>query len=197
MAQGQDTPVDGVLLDATAASIARWGLEGTTLDRIAAEAGLSRATVYRRRVSRDQLISALTARAAETFRAAIWPALTGSGRAADRLRAALEATCRVADDYLDLLAGLFLAHGEVFHKPGPDALTVDVFAEPYERLLLDGAIDGTLREVPATVTASVLFNTLGWGYVHLRASHRWDADRARDAVIDLVMLGLLAPACPG
>ncbi len=194
MAQRQRGAADSALIEATAASIARWGLEGTTLERIAAEAGLSRATVYRRHVSRDDLVAALTSRAAATFRAAVWPALTSSGPAADRLRAALEATCRVADEYLDLLAGLFLAHGEVFHKPGPDALTVDVFAEPYERLLLDGAVDGTLREVPATVTASVLFNTVGWGYVHLRASHRWDADRTRDAVIDLVLLGLLAPA---
>ena len=180
-----------MLLDATAAAIARWGLEATTLDRIAEEAGMSRATVYRRRVSRDQLVAALTARAAETFRAALWPALTSPGLAADRLRSALEATCQVADDYLDLLAGLYLAHGGVFHKAGPDALTVDVFAEPYERLLLDGAIDGSLRDVPATVTASVLFNMLGWGYVHLRASHRWDADRASEAVIDLVLFGLM------
>ena len=185
--------MDPVLIEATAASIARWGLEGTTLDRIAAEAGMSRATIYRRGTSRDELVLALTERAAATFRAAVWPALTGPGTAVDRLRSALEATCRVADQYLDLLAGLFLAQGEVFHKSGPDALTVDVFAEPYERLLLDGAMDGTLRDVPATVTASVLFNTLGWGYVHLRASHRWDADRARQAVIDLVLLGLVAP----
>ena len=193
MVQRQRSEIDPALLEATAASIARWGLAGTTLDRIAAESGLSRATVYRRRVSRDDLVAALTARAAESFRAALWPALTGTGSAAERLRAALEATCRVADEHLHLLTGLFLAHGEVFHKPGPDALTVDVFAEPYERLLLDGAADGTLREVPATVTASVLFNTLGWGYVHLRASHHWDARRAREAVIDLVLGGLLAP----
>ena len=185
-----------MLLDATAASIARWGLEGTTLERIAAEAGLSRATVYRRQVTRDDLVAALTARAAVTFQGALWPALTGAGHAADRLRAALEATCRVADDYLSLLAGLFLAQSGVFHRPGPDALTVDVFAEPFERLLRDGALDGTLREVPATVTASVLFNTAGWGYVHLRASHRWDADRAREAVIDLVLRGLLTSPSP-
>lgn len=188
--------MDAALLDATAASIARWGLGGTTLERIAVEAGLSRATVYRRQVSREDLVAALTARAAERFRTALWPALTGAGTAADRLRDALTATCEVADDYLDLLGGLFLAHGEVFHKPGPDALTVDVFAEPYERLLRDGALDGTLRPVPATVTASVLFNTVGWGYVHLRASHRWEAGRAREAVIDLVLVGLLAAPTP-
>jgi hypothetical protein len=85
----------------------------------------------------------------------------------------------------------FLAHGEVFHWPGPDALVVDVFAEPLERLLRDGAADGSLRDVPPTLTATVLFNTAGWGYIHLRAAHHWDSTTARDAVIDLVLGGLL------
>jgi hypothetical protein len=33
-------------------------------------------------------------------------------------------------------------------------------------------VDGSLREVDPAVAATVLFNTAGWGYVHLRASHR-------------------------
>ena len=183
--------IDSRLVDATEQAIARWGLSETTLERIAEAAGLSRATIYRRGVSRDELVAALTARAADTYRTAIWPALTGDGTGAQRLRAALEAICATADQHLDLLAGMFLAHGEVFHRPGPDALLVDVFAEPLERLLRDGAADGSLRDVPPTVTATVLFNTLGWGYIHLRASHRWDPDTTRDAVIDLVLSGLL------
>jgi AcrR family transcriptional regulator len=182
------------LLDATTAAIARWGLSETTLERVAAEAGMSRATIYRRGVTREQLVAALTERAADTFRAAMWPALTGPGTAAQRLHTALIAICTAADAYLPLLAGLFLAHGEVFHRPGPDALLVDVFADPFERLLRDGAADGTLRTVPPTITATVLFNTVGWGYIHLRAAHRWDAQRARDAVVDLVLQGLVHPA---
>jgi len=63
--------------------------------------------------------------------------------------------------HLELLAGLFLAHREVFHKPGPGATVVDVFAEPFERLLRDGALDGSLRDLPPTMTATVLFNLVG------------------------------------
>jgi AcrR family transcriptional regulator len=187
----QALPLEPSLVEATAAAVARWGLAQVTVERIAAEAGLSRATLHRRGLTREVLIAALARRAAEQFRLALWPALTGPGSAAERLRAALEAMFAAADENLQLLAGMFLAHGEVFHKPGPHSLTVDAFADPLERLLRDGAVDGSLREVDPTVAATVLFNTAGWGYVHLRASHRWPAEQARAAVIDLVVGGLL------
>ncbi|ETW24082.1 TetR/AcrR family transcriptional regulator [Mycobacterium gastri] len=196
MFQSQDQPansehIEPRLVDATAAAITRWGLTETTRERIAVEAGISRATMYRSGVTRDQLVAALTARAAQTFRTAIWPALTGRGSAAERLRAALEAMCAAAEQHLPLLAGMFSAEGEVFHRPGPNALTVDVFAEPFERLLLDGAADGTLRRIPETVTATVLFNMVGWGYIHLRSSHHWEPEIACRSVIDLALHGLL------
>jgi AcrR family transcriptional regulator len=183
--------VEPALVEATAAAVTRWGLTQATVGRIAAQAGLSRATLHRRGVTREALIGALAHRAAEQFRAALWPALTGRGNAAERLRAALEATFAVADEHLELLGGMFLAHGEMFHKPGPDALTVDAFADPLERLLRDGAVDGSLREVDPALTATVLFNTAGWGYIHLRAGHRWSPEQARPAVIDLALGGLL------
>jgi len=194
MSRSQEGVIDRTLIDATAAAIERWGLGEVTLDRIATEAGMSRATIYRRGVTRDQLVSALTLEAADTYRRAILPALAGPGPARERLRAALEALCDTADDHLHLLAGLFLAHGEGFHEPGPDALVVDVFAEPFERLLRDGAADGSLRAFRPEVTATVLFNLVGWGYIHLRAAHEWKPGPTRDAIIDLVMAGLQTTA---
>lgn len=185
------TAIEPALVDATAAAVAKWGLAQATLERVADEAGISRATLHRRSVTREALVAALAARAADEFRAALWPALTSPGTAAERLRAMLEAMFQTADGHLELLTGMYMAHGEMFHQPGPEALTVDIFAAPFDRLLRDGVLDGSLREVPPTVTATVLFNTAGWGYVHLRASHEWPPERARDAVIDLVMNGLL------
>ena len=43
----------------------------------------------------------------------------------------------------------------------------------------------------------VLFNTVGWGYIHLRASHEWDPAMARRHVIDLALNGLTTPASDG
>lgn len=190
MSRTQEGGIDRTLIDATAAAITRWGLNEVTLDRVAAEAGMSRATIYRRGVTRDALVAALTLEAADTYRRAILPALARPGTARERLRDALEALCDTADDHLHLLAGMFLAHGEVFHQPGPDALVVDVFAEPFERLLRDGATDGSLRELPPEITATALFNLVGWGYIHLRASHDWKPGPTRDVIIDLVLSGL-------
>lgn len=193
MSRTQQGVIDRTLIDATAAAITRWGLQAVTLDRIAAEAGMSRATIYRRGVSREELVGALTVEAADTYRRAILPALARPGTARERLRAALEALCDTADDHLHLLAGLFLAHGEVFHQAGPESLVVDVFAEPFERLLRDGAADGTLRHLSPEITATVLFNLVGWGYIHLRAAHEWKPGPTRGAIIDLVMSGLESP----
>ena len=184
--------VDQSLLDATAAAIARWGLHALTLERVGIEAGMSRATIYRRGVTRDDLIAAVTAQAADTYTRAMLPALAQPGSAADRLRIALQALCATADEHLHVLAGFFLARGEVFHQPGPDALIVDVVAEPFERLLRDGAADGSLRDLPPTVTATVLFNLVGWGYIHLRAAHDWNAATAADAIIGIILRGTLA-----
>lgn len=185
--------MDSTLVDATAAAVARWGLGAVTLERIAEEAGISRATIYRRNVTRDDLVAALTAEAAATYSQAMLPALSRPGTARERLASALDALCDTADAHLDLLAGMFLAHGEVFHQTGPDAMIVDVFAEPFERLLRDGAVDGTLRELPPTVTATALFNLVGWGYIHLRAAHHWQPAAARQVIVDLVLNGTGKP----
>ncbi len=60
--------------------------------------------------------------------------------------------------------------------------------------MLDGAADGTLRDVDAAETATVLFNVIGHTYTHLRADHRWDAERAQAGVVGLVLGGVVAHA---
>jgi AcrR family transcriptional regulator len=192
--QRQSARADSQLLEATSAAITRWGLRDTTLERIGAEAGLSRATMYRRGLSRDDLIAALVEQAAVAYRSAVWPALTNAGAASARLADALQALCDVADAHLHLLAGMFLQSGQVFHRPGAGALVLEVFAEPFERLLRDGAIDGTLRVVDPQVAATTLFNVVGWGYVHLRVVHEWPPQQARPAVVDLAVHGLVTPS---
>ena len=180
------------LLDAARRVFAERGYAGATIERIAAAAGLSRVTLHRRGVSKDGLLAELVARATEDYRAALWPALTGEGTGAERLAQALEALCDQAERHMPLLVALRAQNDAVFHQTGEEeALTRTVFTEPLERLLRDGAADGSLREVDAVETATTLFNLVGHTYIHLRTGHGWKPERAMRATLDPVLYGLL------
>lgn len=181
------------VLAAARRTFERHGYAGATLERIAREAGVSRVTLHRRGVSKDGLLAELAADATDDYRRAMWPALTAAGTAAPRLRLALEALCAMAEEQMALLVALRSQSDRVFHREGEEVLTRDVYTEPLERLLRDGAADGSLRAVEPVETATVLFNLVGWTYVHLRTGHGWRPERARRAVLDPVFHGLCAP----
>lgn len=191
-----ETPVtDPDLLVAAGRVLAGHGYRGLTLERLAAQAGLSRMTLHRRGVTVRGILDGLTLMAVGELQSALLPALTGAGDAAARLDAALRAVLAVADRHLPLLAGLFADDAGVFHAPpGPDGSlpTHEVFVAPFARLLRDGALDGSLGLVGDPVeVATVLFNTAGWGYVQLRHAQRWPPARATEALLALVLRGVL------
>jgi AcrR family transcriptional regulator len=185
---------DPHILAAARQAIERHGWRDATLERIADEAGLSRMTLHRRGVTREVVLDGL-AQAFETeYRGAMWPALTAPGTARERLEQALDALCDICDANTELLAAL----GEstrwgIFHEEGDAVLTRSVFTEPVERLLRDGAADGSLRRVedPAE-TATVLYNLVSHTYRHLRRGHGWPPDRARRGILSLALDGIAA-----
>lgn len=196
--------VDDGVLRAAAEVIAAHGWHELTLERVAAAAGISRVTLYRRGVTRDVLIDALSVGAAQAWQAAIWPALAGPGDAAERLIAALRATCEVAEAHLGLLAGLGTAPEPMFHldaplptrmgaePDGPGHQTRQVYVAPFARLLRDGAIDHTLAAQPdPQATATALFNIVPRTYVHLRVAHGWEPEATTTMLTSLLLHGLL------
>ena len=187
---------DPGLLDAARRAFARHGYGGATLQRIANEAGVSRVTLHRRGVSKDGLLAELVARATDDYRRAMWPALTGSASGAVRLTDALDQLCRSAEANMGILIALRAQSDAVFHRSEEEALTRSVFTEPLEKILRDGGADGSLREVDPIETATVLFNLVGWTYIHLRTGHGWPPERASRAVLEPVLYGLL-PAADG
>ena len=190
------TDVPPHIVEAARHVLAEDGLAAATLERISSAAGVSRMTLHRRGVSKADILRAIAAELERDYREAMWPALVARGTGRERLEFALSALCDVTERNLALLGALSAAARDaIYHEDGEGALTRDVFVEPLERLLLDGAADGTLRaEVDATETATVLFNVIGHTYAHLRAEHRWDAARARAGVVGLVVGGVAAPS---
>ena len=183
--------IDQQILEAGRRALQKHGYAGATVDRIAREAGLTRVTLHRRGVTKDGILTALAERGAEDYRAALWPALTAAGSARERMELALAALCESAEENLELLVALRAQADAVFHDgAGGEQLTRTVFTEPIERLLRDGVADGTLRALDPVEAATVLFNQVGWTYVHLRTGHGWKPARARAATLDMALHGL-------
>jgi AcrR family transcriptional regulator len=178
-------------VDAARYVLAQDGLAAATLERISAAAGVSRMTLHRRGVSKREIVLALAAELESDYRDAIWPALVAKGSGRERLRRALELLCEVTERNLALLEALAAPAREEIHRDlGPKGLTGGVFVEPLERLLLDGAADGSLTIADAHETATVLFNAVSHTYGHLRRGHGWTPARASDGIVTLVMCGL-------
>jgi AcrR family transcriptional regulator len=184
---------DTRLLDGARRTVEVHGWSGLTLQRVADAAGVSRMTLHRRGVSRELLLTALGQQLERDYREALWPALTGPGTALERLELALSSLCDVVDRNFELLDALGHAERDaVFHEDPKPALTKAVFTEPVQRLLADGAADGSLRVPDPEETATVLFNLVGHTYRHLRSGHGWAPERARPAVIGLALHGVVA-----
>ncbi|HST41980.1 MAG TPA: TetR family transcriptional regulator [Conexibacter sp.] len=185
------TPViDERLRAAGRRAFARHGYAGATIERIAREAGLSRVTLHRRGIDRDDVLAALAVDAADAYRQALWPALTSAGSARQRLQRALRAICDTAEQELDVLVALRAQRDAIFHDDG-ELGTREVFVEPLARLLRDGATDGTLRQFgDPDEAAVVLFNQVGGTYVHLRSEHHWEPTRCRIALLDMALRGV-------
>jgi AcrR family transcriptional regulator len=183
------------IVDAARHVLAQDGLAAATLERISAAAGVSRMTLHRHGMSKDAILQALAERLESDYREALWPALVSKGTGRERLAAALVRVCEVTERNLGLHEALSThARDEIYHEPGLGALTRAVFVEPLERLLLDGAADGSLTALGDTAeTATVLFNAVTHTYGHLRSGHRWRPDRARDGMLKLVIDGLTGP----
>jgi AcrR family transcriptional regulator len=180
--------VDPHLVDAALRVLDTDGWDGLTLERVATEAGSSRTTLWRQGVTPEALVDALLARLSDDYRDAVWPALTGDGSGADRLRRALDALCDVADRNLTLLAATDTAFHEAA-EPGRPRSTSSL--APIRRLLQDGLADGSLAfDEPVAELAAVLFNAVCWTYVHLRLRHRWPPRRARAVLLDVLLRGL-------
>jgi len=183
---------DVALLDAGRQTVARYGVQGATLERIAEAAGVSRTTLHRRGVTRESILQRLGEEAEGAYRRALWPALTDAGSGRERLELALNALCEVAEENLELLLALGTQTDAIFHEHDEgEHMTRSPFTQPLERLLRDGAAEGTLRELDPSEYATVIFNLVGWTYMHLRARHRWPADRARQATLDIALHGVV------
>jgi AcrR family transcriptional regulator len=166
-------------------AVDKYGYAGLTLERIAAEADISRVTLHRRGYSKDEIFNALVAQMHEEHRDALWPALVADGNGAQRLSLAVAKVCDSCErDLLLLLAARAqvdaAAHGDVASDPE------SIVAEPFQVLARAGIADGSLRDGDPEVFGALMASWAGSTYVNLRTTFGWKQRRARSVVVDQV-----------
>lgn len=180
------------LFEAAFACFGERGFDRTTMEDIAARAGVARATLYYHFRGKDELFLFLLQRGVGTLRTALDEAVALGGSGRERLERAL-----------DRLVELFVEHRHVclvvFQQLGRLEQQWRAFPEwlrgesefVLRDILLAGARDGTLREVDAETIAPAIFGAALWAVLHhVIFSEDVPVGRVEEQVRALVVEGL-------
>lgn len=175
-------------MDAALSCMCRWGISKTTLDDVAREAGLSRATVYRAVPGgKNELVRAVVDREVSLAVARLDSALARADSIDELLVAGLVGAARQMADH-DLLQFL-LAHDPeallpfvAFDRLDPALVRVQALAGPHLRRFLP---ERTARETAEWITRLLLSFTLVPGSVDLT-----DPDAVRAYLGAVVLPGI-------
>jgi AcrR family transcriptional regulator len=162
------------------------------LDELARSAGLSRMTLHRRGITREDILAALAEMLEREHQEAALPALSSLAPAPERLAMALRSACEIDERYLGLMEALHGQLPEIYHEPGDgEVLTRGPFIDALKRILQDGVTEGTLAVTEdLDETATLLFNATAWTYREMRNGHRWPPQKAQDRVVHLLIAGM-------
>ena len=180
------------ICDAALTCIARWGVTKTTLEDVAREAGVGRATIYRTfQGGKGHVLEAVLARETARFLAEVEAAIDGADGLEDVIVAGVTSAARQLAGHEAL--GYLLAHEPdvvlphvAFQRMGDLFDVVARFADPHlARFLPDPDHRARAAEWLARVVLTYVFNPVDG--VDLA-----DADAARRLVRTFVLPGLLA-----
>jgi hypothetical protein len=140
----------------------------------------------------DDYVIAVLTRASGDLRASLWPVLTSSDRAADRLDEALMILCATCERHSGVMTAMFGVPAR--HLPGRPGRTTSLeFIEPFTKLLTDGLADGSLVTDDPHQDATLMANSVAWTYLHMRRAHGWDDMVAARRTVTMVTAGFVAP----
>jgi TetR/AcrR family transcriptional repressor of mexCD-oprJ operon len=172
------------IIDSAAAIIAEQG-DAASMNRIAAAAGVSRATLYRYFPSREALLQAMATTSVEELAARIADANL-QGIPVDQAVARLaRGFIAVGNRYTALTSGGYQRTGD---HPEADAL----LTEPVRALFRRGIADGSLRADLTPEVLTSLFSGLIKAALEMTAGGRVGTEEASAAVITLFLDGMRA-----
>ncbi|MBI4729583.1 MAG: TetR/AcrR family transcriptional regulator [Acidobacteria bacterium] len=155
------------LFAAAFACFSEKGFERTTMDDVAARAGVARATLYYYFRGKDELFLFLLLQGVGILRGALDDAVSSSGTARERLERTLDRLIDLFVEYRDVLVVAIQQFGRIERGLGEDKHWFQEQSTGALRdLLREGAADGTLRPLDPDGTAVAIFGGMCWRVLH-------------------------------
>lgn len=180
-------------MDAAARRYARFGPRKTTMEEVARDAGLSRATVYKHFPSKGALYRALLGRATEGFVAEVEACIAKPGGAREKLREIVEIAHRVYSRSPVLLGAAAQDDEMRIEAIAADAIRQheEEVIELLAAVLRAGVAAGSIRPIDCDRVAYLMYQ-LGNVLVirELSGQRDFPLKEILDAMDDLISLGL-------
>jgi AcrR family transcriptional regulator len=182
-----------LILKSAAHIFGRKGFHGTTLEEIAAELKVTKASLYYYFSTKEELLYEVHLLSLEDVLTRIAKVRRDHRSPVDQLRAALTEHLRVlAGDY----EGAFMLQQE-YDLPDQHKAGIIALRDRYEAELLDivdqGVKQRLFRTKDARVTVRMMLGSINWFLRWYRAGGRLTVDEIADAYLDFIFYGLLAP----
>jgi TetR/AcrR family acrAB operon transcriptional repressor len=175
------------ILDAAARVILRKGYSALTMDDVAREAQLSKATVYKYVAGKGSLLFEILGHSFDEVRDEFAAVVAGPGRAADKLERLIQAVLRRSEDKIEINRVLWMDKAmlrlmRVFAPPSGragaasagDKKMLTMFREKRQamidlgaRILEEGVASGEFRRMD-TAQAATFIESVLQGYTHMR-----------------------------
>ena len=183
------------IVRAAAACFGEMGYRATTLDTIAARAGVSKVTLYTHVASKEDLLWAVFERTLASFRKGLAEIVMQEVPPDEKLRRILRHQVHLLTSNLPFLTVFFSEESGL-----PSHLGVRVAREKrdydraIERVVRQGIRDGLVRDLPPTLLVFALLGMAGWLYKWYRPEGSLGPDEISAFFVDLLERGYLRPA---
>lgn len=175
--------------------LADQGLDNTKIEEIAEVTGVPKATLYYYFAGKEEVLAFLFHDFLSLVAGDVAVAADAPASGAARLRTVIEAQLRLMFEHPAVCRALIGDLGRAGRLPEIAAAINDAFYAPLERLLAEGASDGSLREVEDTVgAAATIFGAVTMaGLGTLVTAPDTDVDQIVETVQSVLLTGLTAP----
>jgi AcrR family transcriptional regulator len=184
----------GEILRVAATCFGEMGFRATTLDTIAAKAGLSKVTLYRYVKSKDELLSLVFERTIESFRAGLGEIIAQRLPADEKIRRIVRYQVALLASHLPFLKVFF---AEEAGLPGPMAARAARARREYDRAIerayRDGVDEGLFRDLPPTLVVFGILGMCNWLHEWYRPEGRSTPTEIADVFVDILERGYLKP----